>query len=363
MSDHYETLGVERDASPEEIKKAYRKLARELHPDVNPAPEAAERFKDVTHAYDVLSDPQRRRQYELGDQGQGFGLGDLFETFFGQAGGGRGSGPRSRSSRGGDALVRVEVDLDEVIFGTHRDVEVRTAVRCEACEGSCCAPGTSPASCSACGGQGSVQRQVQSILGMVVTSQPCARCSGYGTVIEHPCETCHGQGRVRDEVTIPVDIPAGVESQMRMHLPGHGEAGPAGGANGDLYLEIRVRPHDAFSRDGDDLRCVLEVSMPDAILGATAKIAGLDGDVEVEVPAGVQSGEILTVRGRGVTRLRTSHRGNLDIQVQVTTPSKLDKGGRELVEQLAARMKAPEPRLARERQGMFSRFRERFGGR
>lgn len=363
MADHYETLGVARDAAPEEIKKAYRRLARELHPDVNPSPEAAERFKDVTHAYDTLSDPQRRRQYDAGDQGQGFGLGDLFETFFGQAGGGRSGGPRSRQSRGGDALVRVEVDLDEVIFGTHRDVEVRTAVRCETCDGSCCAPGTSPVTCSACGGQGSVQREVQSILGMVVTSAPCSQCSGYGTIIEHPCETCHGQGRVREEVTIPVDIPAGVETGMRIHLPGHGEAGPAGGASGDLYLEMRVRPHESFARDGDDLRCELEVSMPDAVLGATTTIAALDGDVELEIPAGVQSGEVLTVRGRGVTRLRSSHRGNLDVHVQVATPTKLDGKSRDLVEQLAARMKAPGPRLARERQGRFSRFRERFGGR
>lgn len=362
MADHYETLGVARDASQEDIKKAYRRLARDLHPDVNPSEEAAERFKLVTHAYDTLSDPERRRQYDLGDQGgQAFGFGDLFETFFGQAGGQQ-RGPRSRAARGGDALVRVELDLDEVIFGTHRDVEVRTAVVCPSCDGSCCAPGTSPETCSHCGGQGSVQRQVRSILGMVVTSQPCQHCAGYGTTIPSPCQDCHGQGRIRAERTIPVDIPAGVESGMRIHLAGEGEAGPAGGGNGDLYLELKVRPHDAFTRDGDDLQCVLEVSLPDAVLGTSTRIEGLDGDIDLEIPAGVQSGEVLTVRGRGVTRLRSTHRGNLDVHVQVVTPTKLDGKSKELVEQLAARMKAPGPKLARERQsGVFSRFRERFG--
>ena len=188
MTDHYETLGVARDAGQDEIKKAYRKLARELHPDVNPSAEASDRFKDVTHAYDTLSDAQRRRQYDTGGgQGGSFGFGDIFETFFGQSQGRR--GPRSRAERGQDALVRVELDLDEVIFGTHRDVEVTTAVTCGDCQGTCCAPGTSPVTCPVCQGVGSVQQQVRSILGMVVTQQPCTNCRGYGSVIEHPCPT------------------------------------------------------------------------------------------------------------------------------------------------------------------------------
>ncbi|MGO2112849.1 MAG: molecular chaperone DnaJ [Pseudoclavibacter sp.] len=360
MADHYATLGVNRDASSDEIKKAYRKLARELHPDVNPSPDAAERFKDVTHAYDTLSDPTRRQQYDTGggQNGGGFGFGDIFDTFFGQGQGQR--GPRSRAERGQDALVRIELDLDEVMFGTHRDLEVTTAVTCPDCTGTCCAPGTSPVTCSACGGIGSVQRQVRSILGMVVTSQPCSHCEGYGSIIEHPCETCRGKGRVRSDVTIPVDIPSGVDSGLRIHMPGQGEAGPGGGANGDLYIEIRVRPHEAFTRDGDDLQCVLEVSMFDAVAGVNTTVAALDGDADLEIPAGVQSGEVLTVRGRGITRLRSTQRGDLDVQIQVVTPTRLDASARKLLDQLRDRVETAPPTLAREHAGLFSRIRDRF---
>jgi len=360
VADHYETLGVARDATPEEIKKAYRRLARELHPDVNPSEEAAERFKDVTHAYDVLSDPEERAAYDRGGQGIG-GLGDLFETFFAQAH--ASARPRSRAERGTDALLRVELDLDEVIFGTHRDLEVRTAVRCEACDGSCCQPGTSPVTCSHCNGVGSQERQVRSILGIVNTRQACPACGGYGTIIETPCENCSGQGRVRATRTIPVDIPAGVETGMRMQRQGEGEAGPAGGPNGDLFLEFRVRQHPSFNRSGDNLECVLDVSVLDAMLGTTTTIPALDGDVELEIPAGVQSGEVMTVRGRGVTKLHSTNRGNLDVTVQLVTPTKLDGKSRALVEELSQRVKPNPPSITRERSGMFSKLRDRFGAR
>ena len=238
MADHYEVLGVSRDATPDEIKKAYRRLARELHPDVNPGAEASERFKMVTHAYDVLSDPKQRQQYDLGGgqggfNGAGFGgFGDIFETFFGA--GQTSRGPRSRRERGQDALIRLEVSLDEVIFGTHRDLEVDTAVTCETCHGSCCQPGTSPVTCDICGGTGHIQRSVRSLLGNVMTSSPCGSCRGYGTIIATPCVTCQGQGRVRARRTVPVDVPAGVDTGVRLPMPGSGEAGPAGGPKGDL---------------------------------------------------------------------------------------------------------------------------------
>ncbi|WP_243063256.1 molecular chaperone DnaJ [Humibacter sp. RRB41] len=367
MADHYEVLGVARDATSDEIKKAYRRLARELHPDVNPSPEASERFKLVTHAYDVLSDPQQRQQYDLGPQpgfdgGAGFGgFGDIFETFFGAGGGGGNQrGPRSRRERGQDALLRVEVDLDEVIFGAHRDLEVDTAVVCETCGGSCCQPGTAPVTCDICHGTGSIQRTVRSLLGNVMTSSPCGTCRGYGTVIATPCVTCQGQGRVRARRTVPVDIPAGVDTGLRLQMPGSGEAGPAGGPNGDLYLEIKVRHHEVFSRDGDDLLCTLSISMPDAVLGTHAKVKALDGDIDVELKPGVQSADVVTIKARGITHLRGSGRGDLRIGVQVVTPTKLDRHERELIEQFAARHKAEAPSLARFQQGLFSKLRDRF---
>ncbi|MDP4332896.1 molecular chaperone DnaJ [Curtobacterium sp. A7_M15] len=367
MADHYDVLGVQKDASDADIKKAYRRLARELHPDVNPSPEAAERFKDVTHAYDVLSDPEQRRRYDAGPQADGpFGGGaggfsDIFDAFFGGgAGGGRGNGPRSRAERGQDALLRIDVDLDEVVFGTHKDVEVDTAVLCETCGGSCCAPGTSPQTCDICGGTGHIQRQVRSLLGNVVTSAPCGTCRGYGTVIPNPCPTCQGQGRIRARRTVPVDVPAGVDSGLRLQMPGQGEVGPAGGPSGDLYLEIRVRHHDVFSRDGDDLLATLEVAMTDAVLGTTATIDGLDGPVELEVRPGVQSADVLVIKDRGITKLRGNGRGDLRVGVQVVTPTKLSHKERQLVEQLAKSHKAAKPQLARFQQGMFGKLRDRF---
>ncbi|PDQ35531.1 MAG: molecular chaperone DnaJ [Candidatus Lumbricidophila eiseniae] len=368
MADHYEVLGVSRDANSDEIKKAYRRLARELHPDVNSAPDASERFKSVTHAYDVLSDPQQRQQYDLGGSNpfgggagaSGFGgFGDIFESFFG---GGASRGPRSRREEGQDALIRVEIDLDEVIFGTHRDIDVDTAVRCEVCEGSCCQKGTQPEKCDICAGSGSINRAVRSLLGNVMTQSPCGSCRGYGTTIPHPCPTCAGQGRVRGRRTVSVDIPAGVSTGVRLQMPGSGEAGPAGGPHGDLYLEMKVRDHDLFSRNGDDLLCQVDVSVTDAILGTTCTVAALDGDVTLEIRPGVQAGDVLTIAGRGITRLRGSGRGDLKVGVHVVTPTKLSTKERQLVEQLAALRKAAAPSISGHGQGLFARIRDRVFG-
>ena len=362
MADHYEVLGVSRDASADDIKKAYRRLARQLHPDVNPGQEAAERFKDVTHAYDVLSDPRQRQEYDMGGQGgaQGFGFGDLFESFFG--GGMRAGGPKSRQERGQDALLRVEIDLEDVVFGTHRDLEIDTAVLCEVCHGACTQPGTSLATCDICHGTGQIQRAVRSLLGNVMTSTPCTVCRGYGTVIPFPCTTCAGQGRVRARTTIPVDIPGGVETGLRLQLAGMGEVGQAGGPAGDLYLEIKVRHHDTFSRSGDDLLATLEVQMTDAVLGTTATLDALDGEVEIDVHAGVQSAEVITIPGRGITHLRGAGRGDLRIGVQVVTPTKLDAKATELVRQLAGRTKQKPPQFSHFQQGLFAKLRDRFLG-
>jgi molecular chaperone DnaJ len=365
LADHYEVLGVDRSATPEEIKKAYRRLARELHPDVNSSDDASERFKLVTHAYDVLSDPQSRQQYDLGPQtgfggGQTFGFGDIFDTFFG--GGGRPTGPRSRREQGQDALVRVEVELDEVIFGTKRDLEVNTAILCETCQGSCCVPGTSPVTCDICGGSGQIRRRVRSLLGDVMTSNPCGTCRGYGTIIQNPCVTCAGQGRVRATRTIPVDIPAGVDTGVRLQMPGQGEVGPAGGANGDLFLEIKVRHHDTFSRSGDDQLATVEVQMTDAILGTRATLKSLDGEVSFDLKPGTQSAEVITIRDRGVTHLRGSGRGDLKLGIQVVTPTKLGAKEQELVREFAKSHKHQEPHFAQFQQGLFAKLRDRFLG-
>ncbi len=352
MADHYEVLGVARDASEEEIKKAYRKLARELHPDVNQSEDAQERFKLVTHAYEVLSDAEQRRNYDMGGQnpfGAGFGFGDIFDSFFG--GGTR--GPRSRAERGQDALIRVELTLDEVVSGAKRDLEVDTAVLCEVCMGACSQPGTHPTTCDVCRGAGSVQRQVRSLLGNVVTSTPCSNCQGYGQVIPTPCANCRGQGRVRARRNLEINIPAGVEDGLRLQLAGQGEVGHAGGPAGDVYVDLTVRPHEIFSRQGDDLHCVLEVPLHDAVLGTIVEIETFDGNEKVEIKPGDQSGHVVTLKNRGVKHLRHNGRGDLLVTLQVVTPSKLDSKTKELFRQLQKLRGDDKAKLAKRSPGTF----------
>jgi molecular chaperone DnaJ len=366
VTDHYGVLGVDKNASPEEIKKAYRKLARELHPDVNPSADAAERFKSVTHAYDVLSDADQRERYDLGPQpgfgggAQGFGFGDIFETFFGASQSAR--GPRSRRERGQDSLLRLEISLDEVVFGVHKDVDVDTAVTCETCAGSCCAPGTSPVTCDICRGTGQIQRAVRSLLGNVMTSSPCGTCRGYGTVIPNPCPTCAGQGRVRAKRALSLDIPAGVETGTRLHLPGQGESGPAGGPNGDVYLEVKVKHHDIFSRNGDDLLATLEVQMTDAVLGTQVGLASLDGDVQIEIKPGTQSADVVTIKDRGITHLRGQGRGDLKVGIHVVTPVRLNSKEQKLMQDFAASRRPVPPEFSTFQQGLFAKLRDRFLG-
>lgn len=358
MADHYEVLGVAKDATEDQIKKAYRKLARELHPDVNPAPEAQERFKSVTHAYEVLSDASARRQYDSGGQGQfggDFGgFGDIFDTFFGGGFSGQNRGPRSRQERGQDALIRIDLTLDEVTFGCQRSVEIDTAVLCQTCQGDCCQPGTQPAVCDICRGSGQIQRQVRSLLGNVVTSQPCGTCRGFGQVIPSPCIDCRGQGRVRARRNIDLNVPAGVEDGLRLQLAGQGEVGFAGGPSGDLYVDVSVRPHDTFGRQGDDLTCTLEVPLHDAVLGARTKITTFDGEIDIDIAPGQQSGDELTIKGKGVTHLRGSGRGDLRVRVQISTPTKLDSKQKELFRSLAGLRKSDSIKLVSHSSGFFA---------
>jgi molecular chaperone DnaJ len=249
-----------------------------------------------------------------------------------------------------------------VIFGTKRDLEVNTAILCETCGGSCCQPGTSPVTCDICHGSGQIQRTMRSLLGNVLTSNPCGTCRGFGTIITNPCTTCAGQGRIRATRTIPVDIPAGIDTGLRLQMPGQGEVGPAGGPNGDLFLEMKVRHHETFSRDGDDLLATIEVSMTDAILGTRTTLKALDGEVALDIKPGIQSADVITVKDRGITHLRGSGRGDLRIGVQVVTPLKLNSKEQELVRQLAAVRKPQPPHFATFQQGLFAKLRDRFTG-
>jgi molecular chaperone DnaJ len=374
VSDHYEVLGVSRDASPDEIKKAYRRLARKLHPDVNDGPEAAERFKEVSRAYEVLSNPDKRRAYDLGGDaavsgggapgfGAGFGFTDIFETIFGGQGAQR--GPASRRRPGQNALIRLEIELREAVFGSEREVQIDTAVLCPTCQGSCCRPGTSPRTCDVCGGRGQVQRVARSLLGQVMTTSTCPGCGGYGTVIPEPCLECSGEGRVRTRRTLRIRVPAGGDTGTRIQLGGEGEVGPAGGPPGDLYVEIVERPDETFTRRGDDLHCTLEVPMTSAALGATLEVKTLDGVERIDLRAGTQSGEVHTLRSFGVQHLRSGGRGDLHVHIDVKTPAGLDEEQVELLRQLA-RLRGeeqPEARLASNHGGVFSKLKEKLAGR
>ncbi|MGH3506928.1 MAG: molecular chaperone DnaJ [Nocardioidaceae bacterium] len=380
--DLYEVLGVSRDASQEDIKKAYRKLARQLHPDVNPDAETQERFKEVTRAYDVLSDPKKREMYDLGGDplsgaagGQGFGQGfsftDIMDAFFGGQAASR--GPRPRMRRGQDALIRMSLDLGEAAFGVERELKVDTAVTCTRCSGAGTQPGTSPTTCGTCQGRGEISHVQRSFLGEVRTMRPCPTCRGFGTVIPDPCSECSGDGRVRARRSIAIKVPAGVDTGTRIQLSGEGEVGPGGGPAGDLYVEVDVVPHPVFTRHGDDLLCSVTVPMTAAALGTTvdlptleADVAAHDSDVELTVPLeirpGTQSGEQVQLRGRGVPRLRGVGRGDVVATIVVETPTKLDSEQTELLRQLATARGEENPVASVEKphKSVFNRFRDAF---
>lgn len=388
--DYYETLGVSRSASPDEIKKAYRKLARQLHPDVNPDPEVQEQFKFVTNAYEVLSDPRKREMYDMGGDplsrngggmgGQGMGdagftFTDIMDAFFGGQGGGSGRGPIPRTRRGQDALIGVRVDLADAVFGAEREITVDTAVLCGTCAGAGTSPGTAINTCSVCGGRGEIQSVQRSFLGQVMTARPCAQCRGHGTVIPHPCTECSGEGRVRARRTITLRIPAGVDDGTRLQLSGQGEVGAGGGPAADLYVQLDVAAHPVFARDGQDLHCRATVPMTQAALGTTLSLTGLNGvGLSADIAAGTQSGARVVLAGEGVPMLRPgtrsddpARRGDLIVQVEVSTPTKLDVEQIALLDQLA-KVRGEEghgsvtPRGKHQHGGVFGWIKDAFNG-
>lgn len=361
----YELLGVDQSASQDEIKKSYRKLARELHPDANPDDAEAEaKFKKVAEAYEVLSDPEKRARYDrfgtsgssgggMGDPFSSGGLGDLFDAFF-NAGGRGESGPK----RGVDLEVVVELTLEEAVAGVAKDVAVRTAVPCDTCEATGASPGSEATRCEQCGGAGQVRQVRQSILGQMVSTTTCPRCAGEGVQISNPCKDCSGEGRRVEEQTYNVDIPAGVNEGSTLRLTGRGAVGPRGGGAGDLYVNVRVAEHPVFIRDGDDLYAELHVAVTQAALGANIAFETIDGEVSIDVGAGAATGKRFRLRDRGVQRLRGRGRGDLVLSLVVDTPTDLSAEQEELLRQLAKERQEEVKDPGDE--GLLGRFKSRF---
>ncbi len=348
--DYYELLGVGRDASHAEIKAAFRRLARELHPDVSEEPDAELRFRAVAEAYEVLSDPERRQTYDrfghAGLRGGGFSpmdadfgsLSDVFAAFFGETlfGQGRSAGPRP--ARGPDVGAQVEIDLADAMRGISLGVSVRAARTCENCAGSGAAPGTSPVTCPGCGGAGVVQQVSRTILGQIVRSGTCPRCDGSGRLVETPCDRCEGDGRTLEDVPLELDVPAGIHDGQRIRVRGAGHAGTLGGPTGDVYVTVRVLPLEGVERDGDDLHVRASVTMTEAALGNTVTVPTPEGPFEIELSPGTQPGAVQAVRGRGMPSLETGRRGDLLVQVEVRVPTRLTAEQRAEVQRLAGEL-------------------------
>lgn len=353
--DYYEVLGVSKDASPEEIKKAFRKLAKKYHPDVNPDDQGAEeKFMEAKQAFDVLSEPDKRAQYdqfghaaEEGANGYGgaggFGQGgftgfggfeDIFDTFFGGGGGGRGRRPAG-PQRGNDLRYDMEITLENAAFGLETTITIPRSEACDTCGGSGAKPGTSPETCKHCQGTGQQQVVRSTAFGRFVSVKPCDVCRGEGNIIKDVCPSCHGQGRIQRERKIEIKIPAGVDTGSRLRVSGEGEAGTRGGPPGDLYVMLHVRPHDVFRREGDDIIMDIPISFAQATLGTELEVPTLDGKARVKVPEGTQTGTLFRLRGKGIPHLRGYGSGDQHIKVVVNIPRKLSAKQKELLREYA----------------------------
>ena len=369
-ADYYEVLGVSRDASDQELKSAYRKLALKYHPDRNPGDHAAEeKFKEASEAYQVLSDADKRAAYDrfghagVGAAGSGgFGgfsgsvdLGDIFGDLFGEmfnVGGGQQRG--TRQMRGDDLRYDLKIDFEDAIFGTEEEVKIRRFESCDTCKGTGSASGRGPTVCPQCHGRGQLRYQQ----GFFSVARTCSSCAGRGSIISDPCQTCRGETRVTREHKLNVKVPAGVEEGTRIRYSGEGDAGRSGGPNGDMYIVLSIREHDFFEREGQNLHCVIPISFPQAALGAEIEIEGVDGPVMLKIPEGTQSGKELRVRGKGVPFLNEKGRGDLIVQVVVQIPRKLTRAQRDLIAQLGESMavenKPTSPGLLEKMKDLFN---------
>jgi molecular chaperone DnaJ len=374
--DYYDVLGVPREADDTSIKKAFRRLARELHPDVNSHdPQAEEKFKEAAEAYEVLSDPDRRATYDrYGHEGlrsggyapnfDGFGsVGDIFQAFFGGSssfgdifgGGGRSGGP----IQGGDVAQAVEIELADAAHGTSVEISYDAIQRCETCHGNGAEPGTPIETCSRCDGTGQLRAVTRTPFGQMVQAAVCDVCGGDGRVPSSPCKACRGRGRKVERAKVSVDVPAGIADGQRIRITGRGHAGERGGPEGDLYVVVRVREDPRFVRDGDDLVTVVDVSAPKAALGTSVEVATVDGPVELEIPAGTQPHDTLLIRGAGMPALRGNRTGNLRAVVNVVVPRNLDSEQRGLYERLAGSLTDHNLRSG---DGVFAKLKRAFGG-
>jgi molecular chaperone DnaJ len=371
--DFYEVLQVSRDASDQELKTSYRKMAMQYHPDRNPNnPEAEEKFKACSEAYQVLSDPEKRAAYDryghaafqgggaagnpfAGAQGFQGDLGDIFGDLFGEMFnmGGGGGRRASRAQRGRDLRYDLTVEFEEAAFGVEKEISIQRLEACEECRGTGSAKGKAPATCTGCGGRGQVRFQQ----GFFSVAKTCGRCNGTGTTISDPCMACRGEGLKAKKHEILVKVPAGVEQDTRIRYQGEGEAGRFGGPAGDLYVVLSVKAHKFFERDGDDLHCVLPVSFPQAALGTELQIETLEGMATIKIPEGTQSGREFKLRGKGVPHLNSHGKGDLVVEVRVATPSKLSKAQRELLRQLSETMTVENTPTSR---GLFEKMKEMF---
>jgi molecular chaperone DnaJ len=365
--DYYEILGLARDASAGEIKKAFRRLARELHPDVSEAPDADERFREVAEAYEVLSKSETRSLYDrMGHAGLRSGgfqpghfdfgsLTDLFSAFFGDDL--FGATARSARTRGGDVAAEVTLDLVEAATGVSRDVPYEVAVECDRCHGGRAEPGTEVSACATCGGTGRLQQVSRSVFGEFVRTQPCSRCGGLGTTIEHPCERCRGAGRVVDRRSLSVEIPAGIHDGQRIRLSGVGHAGSGGARAGDVYVLVRIREDPRFVREGNDVYSTVELTMTQAALGASVSVPTLEGEEELRFDAGTQPGTVRLLRGRGMPVLQGFGRGDHRVLVNVLVPRQLTDEQRRLLEEFETES---HERTYRADEGFFEKLKSAF---